>query len=97
LPAAAGAWATFPALKDLFIYDGSGVMPGRTWIIAPDVESLKARWLRLAAEKNPDKKELLFHPHIRKDGRFSPLAWHHDEPRSLPAGFVHHVLGLLAQ
>ena len=37
LPAATGAWATFPALKELFIYDGSGVMPGRTWIIAPDV------------------------------------------------------------
>jgi hypothetical protein len=35
LPAATGAWATFPALTDLFIYNGSGVMPGRTWIIAP--------------------------------------------------------------
>jgi hypothetical protein len=67
LPASAGAWATFPSLKDLFIYDGSGVMPGRTWIIAPDAESLKARWLRLVAEKDPDKKELLFHPHLRKN------------------------------
>ena len=38
LPAATGAWATFPALGDFFIYNGSGVMPGRTWIIAPDVE-----------------------------------------------------------
>ncbi len=66
LPTATGAWATFPALKELFIYDGSGVMPGRTWIIAPDVESLRARWARLVAEKNPDQKELLFHPHIRK-------------------------------
>jgi Type ISP C-terminal specificity domain/N-6 DNA Methylase len=65
LPAQIGAWATFPALKDLFVYNGSGVMPGRTWIIAPDVESLKARWSRLIAEKNPDKKELLFHPHLR--------------------------------
>ena len=67
LPTASGAWATFPALKDLFIYDGSGVMPGRTWIIAPDVESLKARWSRLIAEKDADKKELLFHPHLRKN------------------------------
>lgn len=66
LPSDSGAWATFPALKDLFLYDGSGVMPGRTWIIAPDIESLKARWSRLIAEKNPDKKELLFHPHLRK-------------------------------
>jgi N-6 DNA Methylase len=35
LPAATGAWAGFPALADLFLYDGSGVMPGRTWILRP--------------------------------------------------------------
>ena len=62
---ASGAWGTFPVLKDLFLYNGSGVMPGRTWIIAPDAESLKARWLRLTTEKDLDKKELLFHPHLR--------------------------------
>ena len=39
LPAATGAWATYPALEDLFAYNGSGVMPGRTWIIAPDAET----------------------------------------------------------
>jgi hypothetical protein len=65
LPAAAGAWAAFPALKDLFIYDGSGVMPGRTWIIAPDVATLGMRWARLASENDPETKELLFHPHLR--------------------------------
>jgi hypothetical protein len=63
LPAAAGAWAHFPALSDLFIYDGSGVMPGRTWVIAPDEASLKERWSRLISEKDAGKKELLFHPH----------------------------------
>ena len=31
-----GAWATFPSLERFFIYDRPGVMPGRTWIIAPD-------------------------------------------------------------
>ena len=36
LPAATGGWATYPALDDLFVYNGSGVMPGRTWVIAPD-------------------------------------------------------------
>ena len=40
-PASTGAWATFPTLEDLFVYNGSGVMPGRTWIIAPDAESLE--------------------------------------------------------
>jgi hypothetical protein len=66
LPAATGSWGTFPPLKDMFVYDGSGVMPGRTWIIAPDTGSLGARWSRLVAQKNPEKKELLFHPHLRK-------------------------------
>jgi len=63
LPEAAGAWATFPALKELFIYDGAGVMPGRTWIIAPDSESLSRRWLKLTNEKDAKKQEELFHPH----------------------------------
>ena len=58
-------WAGFPALDALFEYDGSGVMPGRTWVIAPDVASLKARWARLIKEKDADKKEELFYPHIR--------------------------------
>jgi hypothetical protein len=40
-------------------------MPGRTWIIAPDKESLEARWKALVAENNAQKKELLFHPHLR--------------------------------
>lgn len=63
LPAASGGWATYPALDALFDYDGSGVMPGRTWVIAPDRESLTARWQRLIAESDPARKEMLFHPH----------------------------------
>lgn len=67
LPSATGAWAMCPSLKDLFVYDGSGVMPGRTWVIAPDADSLKARWSQLVAEKDPNRKELLFHPHLRNN------------------------------
>jgi hypothetical protein len=63
LPASTGEWATFPALDDFFVYDGSGVMPGRTWVIAPDAESLRRRWDALIQENNPERKELLFHPH----------------------------------
>lgn len=62
-PAASGDWATFPPLDSFFDYDGSGVMPGRTWIIAPDRQSLEARWTRLIGENDPAKKEMLFHPH----------------------------------
>jgi hypothetical protein len=68
LPDATGAWADFPALSELFIYNGSGVMPGRTWIIAPDAVSLDQRWRRLVEERDPAQKEKLFHPHLR-DGK----------------------------
>jgi len=63
LPAAAGAWSSFPALEDLFLYNGSGVMPGRTWVIAPDAESLHRRWKKLVSASKEDKKAL-FHPHL---------------------------------
>ena len=88
LPATAGAWATFPALKDLFIYDGSGVMPGRTWIIAPDADSLNERWTRLIEEKDLKRKEMLFHPHEGGDKTVSKaskggLAGHEYRPEAV--------------
>jgi hypothetical protein len=65
LPASVGAWAGYPSLDDFFVYNGSGVMPGRTWVIAPDVKSLQNRWAYLV-EAPASQKELLFHPHMRK-------------------------------
>ena len=67
-PRAIGAWADYAPLEDLFAYDGSGVMPGRTWVIAPDRASLKRRWEALKAESDSGKKKALFHPHLR-DGK----------------------------
>ena len=67
LPASTGPWSTFPALEDFFLYNGSGVMPGRTWVIAPDAESLQRRWQRLITART-EEKETLFHPHLR-DGK----------------------------
>jgi len=64
LPASQRAWSTYPRLDDLFIYNGSGVMPGRTWIIAPDPDSLERRWQKLV-HAPADQKEVLFHPHLR--------------------------------
>jgi hypothetical protein len=90
LPASTSAWATYPKLEDIFIYNGSGVMPGRTWIIAPDVESLERRW-RALIDAPAEKKEALFHPHLRngqpgdkhsKRVVSNPL-WGHD-PRPKP-------------
>lgn len=67
LPKAADAWASFASLDDLFLYNGSGVMPGRTWVIAPDAETLKERWAVLLREKDLAKKEELFYPHKNGD------------------------------
>jgi hypothetical protein len=67
LPEFGGKWGDFTPLGALFGYDGSGVMPGRTWIIAPDKETLEKRWARLIAEKDTDAKAVLFHPHLRKN------------------------------
>jgi hypothetical protein len=64
LPASEGEWSTYPALDDFFEYNGSGVMPGRTWVIAPDVQSLHSRWDALGKAAAGEKKEALFHPHL---------------------------------
>ncbi|MBI1292681.1 N-6 DNA methylase [bacterium] len=67
LPASTGAWATYPKLEELFVYHGSGVQPGRTWVIAPDTDSLIWRWKKLVQAK-PEEKEMLFQPHPSKEG-----------------------------
>jgi hypothetical protein len=64
-PTAAGAWSDFAALDDLFVYNGSGVMPGRTWVISPDAASLEQRWKSIQHESELKRKETLFHPHLR--------------------------------
>lgn len=62
LPEQSGAWATFPSLGELFVWSSPGVKTHRTWIIAPDVQTLERRWLTLQREKDSKKKEILFHP-----------------------------------
>lgn len=46
------------------MYNGSGVQPMRTWVIAPDATSLERRW-RALVEAPQGTKELLFHPTLR--------------------------------
>jgi hypothetical protein len=65
LPELTDTWASYPKLEDLFVYDGSGVLPGRTWITAPDAESLMKRWNKLVAATPSEEQERLFHPHLR--------------------------------
>ncbi len=92
LPTSSGAWSTFPALDDYFIYNGSGVMPGRTWVIAPDAETLQRRWHSLIHAPQ-DQQEDLFQPHMRggtlgDKHLMKPLkeGLHAHELRSLPVG-----------
>jgi hypothetical protein len=88
LPATTGVWAEFPALKEMFIYDGSGVMPGRTWIIAPDAETLEQRWSALQTQKDGTKQAGWFHPHeggdktVDKPARVG-LAGHEHRPNAV--------------
>ena len=65
LPQVGGRWADFAPLGALFDFAGPGVMPGRTWAIAPDRDSLRRRWSLLVAEKDLTRKEKLFHPQMR--------------------------------
>ena len=64
LPRSVGEWSSYPRLEDLFLYDGTGLLPGRTWIIAPDRDSLLSRWSKLKSAAPADMDEL-FMPHIR--------------------------------
>ncbi|WP_420606268.1 type ISP restriction/modification enzyme [Novosphingopyxis sp.] len=66
LPARGGSWADFWPLGTVIGDAGSGVMPGRTWVVAPDAASLERRWDRLLGEKDLEKAGDLFHPHLRK-------------------------------
>lgn len=66
LPAAQGDWARFAPLERMFDWDGSGVMPGRTWVIAPDRQSLVDRWVGLKAMTDPVQQAEAFFPHLRK-------------------------------
>lgn len=61
LPAASGLWSEFPKLEEIFLDGSPGVKTHRTWVIAPDEDSLKQRWGRLQHEKDPVKKDILFH------------------------------------
>lgn len=66
LPEHEAEWAEYLALEELFGDTGLGSMAGRTWVIAPDVWSLKQRWHALTTEPTKERREQLFHPHLRK-------------------------------
>ena len=71
-PAAQGRWANFPTLDDLLSWSGSGMMPGRTWVVAPDAETLHRRWNQLVSAKPGDKARLRCSPSTPGIGELTP-------------------------
>ena len=67
LPAAQGLWEMAVRIEDMFLDDASGVMAGRTWVIAPDQKSLARRWDALKAISDEAQQAEAFFPHPRGD------------------------------
>lgn len=60
LPRLAAEWGVFSPLADVFDWSSPGVKTHRTWVIAPDAQSLSARWENLNRESDPARKNVLF-------------------------------------
>jgi hypothetical protein len=58
-------WSTYPSLSDLFVYNGSGAMIGRTWPVAPDPATLNRRAQKLLATEDIEAQRSLFLEHPR--------------------------------
>lgn len=52
-------WACLPKLGNLMPWQRTGVNPNRTWVYAPDEETLRRRWEKLIAEPPEGKDNLL--------------------------------------
>lgn len=94
LPQLREGWGAFAPLDAVIGDCGSGMMPGRTWIIAPDKVSLEQRWKKLLSEPSAEKRELLFHPHEGGDrsvkkGDAKGLRGHHKMLDSIEFGIAH--------
>jgi hypothetical protein len=65
LPALADEWGSYPSIEAMFSFNGSGIITGRQWVIAPDEETLRNRWQQLLKEVDPERRQKLFHPQMR--------------------------------
>jgi len=57
-PAGKGIYFTWPLLIDLMPWQQTGVMPGRTWVISPDINTLERRWRQLCLSPKNDRSRL---------------------------------------
>jgi Type ISP C-terminal specificity domain/N-6 DNA Methylase len=59
LPPRSTAWEEHPGLKDLFPESSRGVTAGRTWVYAPDAETLHRRWRRFIRASGTVRRQML--------------------------------------
>ncbi|OXM51925.1 DNA methyltransferase [Amycolatopsis alba DSM 44262] len=52
-------WSSMPSVIDLMPWALPGVKPNRTWVYAPEPETLRKRWVTLIAASRPEKAALL--------------------------------------
>jgi len=68
------AWTQSPLVSDLFPWSSRGVTPGRTWVYAPDEETLKERWDQFRAADIEERRDLFGESSDRRlDSRVDPL------------------------
>ncbi len=53
-------WSCLPSLVDIMPWNGQGMIASRTWVYAPDIETLQQRWKELIEEQRPKEKKILF-------------------------------------
>jgi hypothetical protein len=58
IPTGSTSWLSYPAVGDLLPWHFPGMKPNRTWVYAPERETLVARWGRLVNADEADKSAL---------------------------------------
>ena len=95
LPEHGASWEACAPLDNILADQGLGVMPGRTWVIAADQQSLKDRWHDLVTVKDAARRSLLFHPHQSggptPDKGAKALAGHHEKIASINRTLMDHI------
>lgn len=54
-----GAWSSMPSMTDLLPWAAPGVKPNRTWVYAPQQQTLQERWDRLVHASRDEQPDLL--------------------------------------
>lgn len=60
IPKMTGEYSNWPLIIDIFPWQHSGIMAGRTWIVSAYSETLYERWDHLCNSKSESERKLLF-------------------------------------